>query len=670
MKEVIMQAVVDPTKCSGCDTCMHVCPTASYTQPVERPTHREVSSPCNANCPAGNDVEGFVYLIGQGKWEEALALLRETNPLPGVTGRVCNSPCEQACTRGKLDGSVSVRALERALADFGEKKRDQTAPIRPQHKEKVAIIGSGPAGLSCAYHLTRQGFRCVVFEQKAEVGGILRYGIPSYRLPKDILDRDVQWIQSMGVRFEFNKKWGENLKMQDLEGYDAIFLGLGFQKCRILGIPGEDSPDVMAGTDFLEQVNSGSSTDIAGQVVVIGGGNSAVDSARAALRLGAKPTVLYRRREEDMPAIRSEIEELKGEGIDILTLATPVRFISKNGRLSGVVCTKMALGEPGEDGRRWPAPIQGAEFEIPASAAIVCVGETGNLEEAPLELKCEGERLDTDPWGRTSVPKVFAGGDIATGMGTVAHAIGSGRRTALAISAYLLGESGPQEAPEKTIADAASMNFEYWEPIPRQKSNRIGKKSAVSSFEEIYKAMSKKVAALEAVRCGHCGVKPVFNQDTCRGCNNCSSRCPSYAIELKPVEIPFKVKIDVDDHIREQVNAICFKAKINPESIVCFCTGTRGMEIAAAIVKGAKSPEDVSRMTGARTGCGVLCIQPIFRLLLAAGIKLTPPPQPDIRYLTVPTIWDIPESVFKAYSGRGFNFEKDKAFYEKYLVNK
>ena len=288
MKEVRVQAVVDPAKCSGCNTCIHVCPTESYRRPTARPVSSQVISPCSAHCPIGNPVEGFVYLIGRNKWGDALDLLRETNPLPGVTGRVCNSPCEQACNRSALDGSVSVRALERALSDYGLEKGVKQAPARPRRKEKVAIIGSGPAGLSCAYQLSRQGFHCTVFEQQPKVGGILRYGIPSYRLPKKVLDAEVGWIRELGVDFQVKRKWGENLKMKDLKPFDAVFLALGFQKCRILGVPGEEIPGVISGTDFLEKVNSGRPPKLSGDVVVIGGGNSAVDSARAALRSGGQ----------------------------------------------------------------------------------------------------------------------------------------------------------------------------------------------------------------------------------------------------------------------------------------------------------------------------------------------------------------------------------------------
>lgn len=668
MKEVRVQAVVDPAKCSGCDTCIHVCPTESYRKPSQRPVGSQCAPPCSAHCPVGNPVEGFVHLVGRNRWEEALELLRETNPLPGVTGRVCNSPCEPACNRAHVDAPVSIRALERAVADYALEKAIRHPPAKTRaRKGKVAIVGSGPAGLSCAYHLARRGFQCTVFERKPKAGGTLRYGIPSYRLPREVLDAEVGWIRDLGVDFRLKRTWGEDLKMKDLKPFDAVFLALGFQKCQVLGVPGEEIPGVLSGTAFLERVNSGSPPSLSGDVLVIGGGNSAVDSARAALRLGGRPIVVYRRREEDMPAIGSELEEMKAEGVELLTLATPVRFIGEKRRLTAVEFTRMELGEVMADGRRWPVPLHGGEFRMAANTAILCLGETGELEGSPLELKCEGGKIDADSWGRTSMPRVFAGGDVATGKGTVAHAIGSGRSGGSAVAAYLLGDPLPQEPADPFVAEPSLMNFDYWEPSPRRETGRVPRKKAVTSFQEIAKTISKKGAASEAARCGHCGVRPEFDAETCRGCNNCSSRCPSYAIELKTLETPFRVKVDVENAVRPRVDEICLAARIHPESIVCFCTATRAMEIAAAVVKGAKSPEDVSRMTGARTGCGVLCIEPIFRLLQAAGVELGVQGPPDVWYPTVPTIWSISDSIIRKYGDRGFRFEEDKLFYEKLI---
>lgn len=665
MKEVRMQALVDVAKCAGCNTCIYVCPTMAYTQRKVRPIKREKLPPCNANCPAGNDIEGFVSLLQEEKWDDAVEILNSTNPFPAVTGRVCNSPCEGSCNRGQFDQSVSIKALERVLGDYAAYKSQKLYPNSPRYKERIAIIGSGPAGLSCAYFLARQGFRVTVFEQKAQIGGVLRYGIPSYRLPKYVLDREVKGLKELGVGFKLNQKFGDNLGMKDFEGYDAIYLALGFHKSRRLGIPGEDSNQVIAGLAFLEQMNSGNGLELGSYVVIVGGGNSAIDSARTSLRLGKHTTLLYRRREEDMPAIRSEVEEMKKEGVQIHTLTTPVRFIFKDGRLAEILCVKMDQGEMETDGRREPIAIPGSEFTIPADTVVLCVGETGDLEGFPGDLKLVEERIHVDAYGRSSIPKVFAGGDISTGFGTVAHAIGSGHRGAQCITAYLLGESDTNLTCEKDVVNASEMNFDYYDKVPRLISPRISMTQAISSFEEIYQTASITDSILEASRCVHCGVTPEFRPEYCLGCNNCTDRCPSHAITLNELDSPFFVNVIVEDTIMEQVRKLCERAGFHPESIICACTSTRAMEIAGAIIKGAKTPEDISRMTGARTGCTVVCIESIFRLLMAAGIELGQPRQPHLWYPTVPTLWEISENVIKKYENRGFRFKEDKAWYEK-----
>ncbi len=258
--------------------------TTAMVPPMQRPIQREMLPPCNTACPVGNDVEGFVTLMQNQKWDDALELLSTTNPLPGVTGRVCHSPCERSCNRGRFDQSVSIKALERALADYAAKKRRGASTFSPKHKEKVAIIGSGPAGLSCAYHLTRNGFRVTVFDEKAEIGGVLRYGIPSYRIPRDVLDREVEFIQKLGIDFKLNRKLGADLSMTDLENYDAMYMAIGFHRTKALGVPGEDCPQVISGLAFLEQVNAGKSPELGRHVLIVGGGNAAVHAARSALR--------------------------------------------------------------------------------------------------------------------------------------------------------------------------------------------------------------------------------------------------------------------------------------------------------------------------------------------------------------------------------------------------
>ena len=669
MKEIRAQAVVDASKCSGCATCIHVCPTMARSQRKQRPIERHRLPPCIANCPIGNDIEGFLTLLQEDKWDDALNILMATNPLPGVTGRVCNSPCEAACNRGYYDQPLSIRALERALADYAARNHRDVAACRLRYKERVAVIGSGPAGLSCAYHLMQKGFKVTVFEQMAETGGILRYGIPRYRLPADILDREVGLLRKMGIEFKVNRRLSQNLKMNDLERYDAVFLAMGLHQDRKLGIPGEECDQVLAGLSFLEQVNKDKAPELGRRVLVIGGGNSAVDSARSALRLGVKPTLVYRRRENDMPAIASEIEDLKAEGVEILTSTMPVSFALKDGMLTGMRCMKMGAGETGADGRRVPIPLRDSEFTIPAETVIYCIGETGDLRWAPPQLKVEGERIVADYWGRTSIEKLFAGGDVVAGSGTVAGAIGSGRRSAQVIASYLGGEPSPTHISEIPVVAPSEMNFDYLDPAARLVSPRLSVKRAISCFDEIHRAARIKEYLSESHRCLHCGVSPDFNSEYCRGCSNCTSRCPTFAISLREVESPYIVKVDVEEAMTEEICRICEEAVIHPESLVCQCTGTRADEIVAAILKGAKTVVDIRRMTGAHTGCGSACISPIFRLMKAAGLEITDPQQPDLYYPSVPTIWDVPDHVIRDFEARGFRFREDKDFFDDWLVS-
>jgi heterodisulfide reductase subunit A len=666
MKEVRLRAVVDSEKCTGCDTCTHVCPTMAFVPSKKGPVQRHMLPPCNAACPAGNDVEGFMSLLQERKWDAALDLLLATNPLPSVTGRICNSPCEASCNRGSFDQSVSIKMLERALADYGKENPPKLMGTS-RHKERVAIVGSGPAGLSCAYHLARKGFQVTVFERQTEIGGMLRYGIPAYRLPKDVLNNDVRRLQAWGVHFRLNQELGNNLTMKDLEDFDAVYFALGFHKSIDLGIQGENCPQVIGGLSFLEQINSGIPPRVGGRVLVIGGGNTAVDSARSALRLGARTTLVYRRRQEDMPAIKSEVEELEFEGAEILTLAAPVHFILDNGRLAEVQCVKMELRDMEADGRRRPFPIDGSEFTISADTVIVCIGERGNLRGIPQELTSKMERIDADFFGRTSMPKMFAGGDIATGEGTVAQGIGSGRRGAEAIEAYLLGDSNLVQGRKIPVVSPAGMNFDYSDPVPRLSLSRIPIERAISCFDEINQKATMEESISETKRCLHCGVAPDFSVENCLGCTNCSSRCPSFAISVEELEKPYIVKVDIEDQMSEEICRICQKALIHPESLVCQCACTRADEVVASILKGARTIVDIRRMTGAHTGCGSTCLSPIFRLMEAAGLEVTSPPQPDMWYPSVPSIWDVPDRVIQDFEARGFRFREDRDFFNNWL---
>jgi NADPH-dependent glutamate synthase beta subunit-like oxidoreductase/bacterioferritin-associated ferredoxin len=664
MKEVRIQAVVDAAKCVGCDTCTHVCPTMAYTPPERRPLEQHMLPPCTAACPIGNDAEGFVTLVQQGKWDEALRLLRTTNPLPGVTGRVCSGFCEMACNRGKFDESVSVKALERAIADYAAGKPPERLEVEHRHTERIAVIGSGPAGLSCAYHLTRRGFRVTLFEQKSQIGGALRYGIPAYRLPRDVLDREIEQLKMSGIDFRLNKRYGHNLRAQDLQNYEAVYLALGLQKNIGFGLAGEDCPQVVDGLSFLERVNSGETPEMGGRVLIVGGGNTAVASARSALRLGSKPALIFEGSEKDMTALSSEVDELKNEGVEILFFTVPMDLVFEDGRLTKVLCRETEPVGEEKVGWRRGKPSSGSEFTIPADLVINCLGETGDLEGVPSELKVENDRILTDSWGKTSMPKIFVGGDVAAGKCSVAHAIGSGRRGADAIAAYLSGEPDVYDAPKKPVVSAAQMNFDYCDRTPKLGLLRIHREDAISSFEEIKRTPAPEASVSEAERCLHCGVMPEFHPEHCLGCANCSSRCPAYAISIKELENPYVVQVDLEDDLMEEARQICLRAGFNPKLRVCACTGTKVMEVATAILKGAETPQEVSRATGVRTGC-TMCIEPVLCILEAAGCDLRASQSSHIWYPAVVTIWDVPETIIEGFQDRGFRFEEDKDFYKK-----
>jgi thioredoxin reductase/bacterioferritin-associated ferredoxin len=480
------------------------------------------------------------------------------------------------------------------------------------------------------------------------------------------LDRELRILPShLGIAFETRRKLGENLQEKDLDDYDAVYLALGLGKNLEAGIPGDSGPGVIKGLDYLEQVNSGDAPETRGEVIIVGGGRAAVDSARTARRLGACPTLLVVGREKDMTADPADIDALKEEGVELLPLTKPARVTVEGRRLVGVTCLRM---EPPKGGSastqaRDLLPVHGSEFDLPADMVIDATGETADLGWMHWELERKGDKIVTDRWGGTSVPKVFAGGDIATGRGTVAHALGEGRRGAQAITAYLRGETGVLDNPREPVVTATKMNFEYCDPSPRLLLPEASPQERIAGFDEVFQTPSKAASQTETERCLRCGVMPVYDPALCRGCTNCSSRCPSHAISLQELETPYVVKIEVENDIKDEAGEICSRANINPESIVCICTSTRAQEIAAAIVKGARKPEDISRTTGARTGCAVLCIEPIFRLLQAAGLPLGDPLQSDVWYPTVPNIWDLGEDVIEKYEDRGFRFKEDKIFF-------
>ncbi len=669
MKTIITNARFILEKCVGCKTCTHVCPTKAYTPSLNRPLEKFKIAPCSLKCPVGNDIEGFNSLVGQEKYLEAYALLSETNPMPGTTGRVCHHPCEQDCNRMKFDDSVSIKSIERFIADSAMARDYEPAKPQVNRKENIAVIGAGPAGLSCAFHLGRIGYKVTIFEAAKQAGGMLRYGIPEYRLPKKVLDWEIRNITSQNIEIINDQRLGKNLKVGDLKKFDAVFIAIGLQNSHRLMIPDESSQGVISAYDFLREVNEGRKVSLGKKIVVIGGGNSAVDAVRCLRRMGLRPVILYRRSIEEMPALVSERQELLREGIEIIPFVMPTRIIAGDGRVRQIECVRTCPGEAGDDGRRVPVPIEGSEFTTDVDNVIVAAGEAPDFSGLRSHLGVKEDRLVVGPDGVTLREGVFAGGDIATGAGKVSEAIGSGKKGALAIHQFLEKGIADQGAVKPEVVSFEEMNPDYFYAAQRNVAGHLEPGLAIRSFDEVCLGYPDDQAVNEAHRCFGCAAPPTYKVEDCKGCINCAERCPASAITIEPREQPYTVGIDPDQFDQEEIMRICKKAHIHPKQVVCYCTDTRAGEIVAAILKGAKTPEDVSSMTGARTGCTVLCVQSIIKLLEASGLEVKPVGTHQVYGKTF-TVWDTDPGLKRRDEKRGYHFDEDIQLIEKVFENK
>jgi NADPH-dependent glutamate synthase beta subunit-like oxidoreductase len=523
------------------------------------PTYRNRLAPCNEGCPAGEDIEAAMVLSGQEDYLGAWEKITRENPLPRVCGRVCFHPCERACNRREFDEPAAINALERFVGDRAFQAGKSFTPLKPKKKEKAAVIGSGPAGLSCAFHLASLGYGVTLFEAEAELGGVLRYGIPPYRLPREVLDQEIRSILALGVEARPRTRLGSNLQWEELKGYDAVFLAAGAWKSMPLQVPGENAAGVMSGLEFLKKVSSGEAVALGQRVAIVGGGNTAMDAARSALRQGAKPLVIYRRTKEEMPAWEEEIAEAEEEAIEFLFLSSPVRILVENGRVSGIECVKNRLGPPGKDGRREPRPVEGSNFTLPVDAILSCIGETPDFSFLPENLKKASGGVLIDETGATSLPRVFAGGDIVPQTRTISHAIGAGKRAAMAIDAALRGKdaaaalkaarwgekgslsmarylSGEAGGSDSAAVKFSELNPAYFQRRRRKPQERVPAKERVSDFREISGGLSAGGALEEAKRCFNCGV--------CNLCDNCFIFCPDMAIAARPDRQGYEINLE------------------------------------------------------------------------------------------------------------------------------
>jgi formate dehydrogenase major subunit len=480
-------------------------------------------APCKLACPAGIDVQGYIGLIANGEYQEALKLIKKSNPLPVVIGRVCPRFCETKCRRNLLEGSVAINALKRFVADYDLNNGIPYIPeVKPATGHRVAIIGGGPAGLSAAYYLALEGHEVTILESGPELGGMLRYGIPEYRLSKVILDKEIKSITDLCHEIRCNVRLGQDFTIDSLkdDGYEAIFLALGAQASQKMKVEGEDSPGILSGIGFLRDVAFGQKVSLGQKVAVIGGGNTAIDAARTALRLGTSDvTIVYRRSRDEMPANDEEIEQAEKEGVKFHFLAAPVKISAYNGRADTMECSKMALGETDSSGRRRPEPIANSEFTMTVDTVIAAIGQTmeaSGFKDGQIELNRWGYISVNEETMETSLEGVFSGGDCTSGPATVVEAVAAGKRAAISIIQYLNGQPilPPRKLYNCSKGELQDIDIEDYADVqrsPRGNMPVLDLETRKGNFAEIELGFTEDMARRESERCLACGCQDLFD---------------------------------------------------------------------------------------------------------------------------------------------------------------
>lgn len=511
-----MIEVIDESKCRGCRICVDYCPM----DVLRLDTSCDELAPCQSKCPAGTDIRGYLYQLNQGNPEETIRVISDDLPFPAITGRVCPHPCESKCARQEVDEAVNICSIERFIGDAGLKQK--VKPYPRLHTSRVAIAGSGPAGLSAAYGLVKKGYPVTVFEAELLPGGMLRYGIPAYRLPRKVLDNQIKFLEKLGIEFQVGVTIGKDVSLNELKnrGFKAILVATGAQNSLKLGIPGEGSKDTYSGLAFLKALNSGEKIDIGKRVIVVGGGNVAVDSARTAIRAGAgEVKIFYRRSRDEMPAYAEGVAAAEDEGIKVEYFASPTRITSDGTKLTGVEFIKVQSNSSKSNGKSEPKPIGGSEFIVNVDTVILAIGET----------------QDTSLLSSQDTSGVFAGGDVITGPSSVIEAIASGKKAALAIERYLTGvEARVEGVDSKTIV--TNPPKERMEKIARLESPALSVEQRLKNFLEVKTGFSEDMTLKEAARCMTCGSKAyIAYLSSCMTCYNCELNCPDKAVNVNPL---------------------------------------------------------------------------------------------------------------------------------------
>ena len=511
-------------KCAACGYCSEADeryePVTCIEWPkgaLNAPSPWFLIPPCKAACPAGLDIRTYIEFIAQGNYEKALDVIEEKIPLPGTIGRVCPHPCESKCHRSHLDTFIAINGLKRFAADAAasrQGRRNITLPAKARG-EGVAIIGGGPAGLTAAFYLVQMGHGATIFEALSMPGGMLTVGIPEYRLPRDVVQREIENIEKCGVEIRLKSAIGENgLTLDHLrqQAYKAIFIATGAHQSIKLGIPGEELKGVYDGIGVLKGVNIGKKILLGPKVVIVGGGNVAIDTARVARRSGAKEVwVIYRRSEKEMPAYREDVEAAKAEGVEIHELISPVRIIGKDGKVTKVECLRMELGEADESGRRRPVPVKGSEFIMDADTVVSAIGEIPDLSflgNEKLDMR-RNNTISVHPRTMmTNMEGIFAGGDAVSGPATVIEAIAAGRKAALSIDKYLRGERFEYEEPIPQTIGIEDVDIDRFNKRERQRMPAVAIGECIKGFGEVELGFTELEALSEADRCFQCGLFP------------------------------------------------------------------------------------------------------------------------------------------------------------------